>query len=609
MPLEKDASPPRRTSRAPSRLSARVAAQPYFSLEFFPPRTEEGTANLMRRVSAMCEQGPLYVDVTSAPRNRDLALRICADVLKSCSVEVMLHVTCADWTREELRSMLDQARRAGVRNIMCLRGDGEAQHRAFGTAAELVAFVRREFGMSLCIAVAGYPEGCAGKGRGSPEYAADIEALKAKVDAGGEFVVTQLFFDVELYFTYVQDCRRAGVAVPIVPGVMPIQLFKAFERTTQYLRTRVPADVLQALEPIKDDDAKVRSYGIELATRLCRRLVEGGAPGVHFFTLNLERSVARVVESLHGVVHSQRGKALPWRQTANERRAGEEVRPIYWGNRPTSYVNRTQDWDEFPNGRWGDASSPAYGELTGSHYYQATFGTPVERRQHWGQAPLTVADLAGVFVGFVEGTVPHLPWSETGLALEAGAIRDALVQLNRNGLFTINSQPRVNAASSLDVTFGWGPPNGYVYQKAYVEFFTCAGAAKAIAACIDQSYPSLSYMAANHAGVTLRNRPGQGAMAVTWGVFPGREIVQPTVADPDSFLAWKDEAFELWTQAWASVYADDSPSRELIWAVHDSFYLMHVVDDDYLHGDVWKVFSEPTVVEAARAGLALSGVL
>ena len=492
---------------------------------------------------------------------------------------------------------------------MCLRGDGVGTPAAFATAAELVRFVRTEFGQSFCIAVAGYPEGCTGTGRGSPEYLRDLKAIKAKVDAGAEFIVTQLFFSLDLFFAYVADCRQLGIQVPIIPGIMPIQLYKVFARTTQYLHTVVPRDILDILEPIKDDDAKVRNYGIELATSMCRELIQRGAPGVHFFTLNLERSVTRVVEALAGVLHPQPAKLLPWRQSAHEKRAGEDVRPIYWGNRPTSYVNRTQEWDEFPNGRWGDASSPAYGELTGSHYYHSMFGTLVDRRVHWGQAPLNVADLADVFVGFVEGRVPFLPWSETGLALEAGAIRDALVELNRNGFLTINSQPRVNGASSLDKTFGWGPPNGYVYQKAYVEFFVCPEAARVMAGVIDEKYPSLSYLALNHAGELLRNRPGQGCMAVTWGVFPGREVIQPTVADPVSFVAWKQEAFELWTEAWAAVYDDNSASHELIWKVHDSFFLMHVVDDEYVHGDVWQVFREPRVVEAARLGLALTGVL
>jgi len=99
----------------------------------------------------------------------------------------------------------------------------------------------------------------------------------------------------------------------------------------------------------------------------------------------------------------------------------------------------------------------------------------------------------------------------------------------------------------------------------------------------------------------------QGCVAVTWGVFPGREVIQPTVVDPLAFVVWKQEAFELWTAAWASIYADDSPSHALIWDVHDTFYLMHIVDDEYVKGDIWQVFNRPEVISAAREGLLVKG--
>jgi methylenetetrahydrofolate reductase (NADPH) len=613
-------SPTRGKSSAPgepsssSRLSNKLHSG-FVSLEFFPPKTEDGTGNLLKRINHFVRLGPLYVDVTSAPRNRALALQICVDVLKYCGVDVLLHVTCAEWSKDELRATLEEARKRGVRNVMALRGDvaenaGPRAAGAFATAHQLVAFIREEFGNAFCIAVAGYPEGALGLGRHSPEYQQDLRALKAKVDAGAEFCVTQLFFDVDLFFAFVQDCRAMDIHVPIIPGIMPIQLYKVFSRTTSYLKTRVPEPVLGRLEPIKHDDALVRAYGIELGAAMCADLLRGGAPGVHFFTLNLERSVSCIVQALQeqGLVEQKKSQ-FPWKQSAHEKRAGEDVRPIFWSNKPKSYVNRTQEWDEFPNGRWGDASSPAYGELNGSHYYHSVFGSVLDRRVAWGAAPLTVQDLADVFVGYVNGAVPFLPWSESGLALETGFIRDVLVQLNRNGFLTINSQPCVNGAKSSDKALGWGPANGYVYQKAYVEFFVCERGARVLANAIDQHWPSLSYMALNHRGEELRNRPGQGAMAVTWGVFPGRAVIQPTVADPVSFVAWKQEAFDLWTAAWAAIYPEHSPSHALIWDVHDSFFLMHIVDDEFVSGNVWDVFQREEVVAAAREGLVMTGVL
>jgi methylenetetrahydrofolate reductase (NADPH) len=174
----------------------------------------------------------------------------------------------------------------------------------------------------------------------------------------------------------------------------------------------------------------------------------------------------------HDIVRSSAWRPLPWRPSAMDQRSKEEVRPINWANRPKSYVSRTEDWDEFPNGRWGDSTSPAFGELSEvSHFYSFSLGSDDERRAMLGHNPTSEQDVYEVFAKYVEGKVPHIPWCENPLQPESFLIQQQLAQLNRAGYLTINSQPAVDGVESSHQTFGWGGEGGYVYQKAYCECF------------------------------------------------------------------------------------------------------------------------------------------
>jgi len=174
--------------------------------------------------------------------------------------------------------------------------------------------------------------------------------------------------------------------------------------------------------------------------------------------------------------------------------------------------------------------------------------------------------------------------------LETIPLREKLKKLNRKGFLTINSQPRVNGAQSSDTAVGWGGPGGYVYQKAYLEFFTCEKEVQKIAAKAED-FKSITFTAVDIKGKTVTNRRGRtGVNAVTWGVFPDREIIQPTVVDHKAFMFWKDEAFALWEIQWQSVYPEGSPSWKLIQNIHDTYYLVNVVDNDYVSGDIWAFF-------------------
>ena len=170
------------------------------------------------------------------------------------------------------------------------------------------------------------------------------------------------------------------------------------------------------------------------------------------------------------------------------------------------------------------------------------------------------------------------------------------------GILTINSQPRVNGAASDDAHFGWGAPGGRVYQKAYMEFFASPSVLRAIIdACAGtipggSRFPSVTYHAVDVGGNAYTNATTKAPCAVTWGVFPGMQVKQPTVVDPESFLVWKDEAFDLWLSSWGALYAEESPSYETLEEIHDTYYLINVVDNDFVSGDIFSLFRQ--VVDA-----------
>lgn len=349
-----------------------------------------------------------------------------------------------------------------------------------------------------------------------------------------------------------------------------------------------------ALAPIEHDDAAVKQYGVELAVRMCRRLYASGITCLHFYTLNLEKSVIDILESL-GFITPQKAQSnqLPWAESVVSRRCTESVRPIFWSNRPQSYIDRTARWDEFPNGRWGDAASPAFGDLSDYHLYPFKAGRKADRRALWGEAPSTPLDIYNVFARFVRGEIARLPWCERPISAETVPLAGVLAEMNQNGFLTINSQPAVNGKPSDDAAVGWGGPGGYVYQKAYVEFFASPALVQKFAKAA-QDYPNLTFQAITAKGekVSSSSLPGDYVNAVTWGVFPLKEVLQPTVVDSHTFGIWKDEAFALWRTMWQTIYEKNSEAWSLLQQVHDSYYLVNVVDNDYVNGDIFAVFQK-----------------
>uniref|UniRef100_A0A8C7ZAM2 Methylenetetrahydrofolate reductase (NAD(P)H) n=1 Tax=Oryzias sinensis TaxID=183150 RepID=A0A8C7ZAM2_9TELE len=380
-----------------------------------------------------------------------------------------------------------------------------------------------------------------------------------------------------------------------------LQGYQSLRQLVKLSKLEVPEDITKVIEPIKDNDAAIRNYGIHLAVEMCSILLESGnVPGLHFYTLNREVATMEVLRQL-GLWLEDPRRPLPWAVSANPKRKVEDVRPIFWASRPKSYIYRTQEWDEFPNGRWGNSSSPAFGELNDYYlFYLKSKSSKEALLQMWGEELKNEQSVFEVFTCYITAQpnqsghkVMCLPWNDDPLAPETNFLKDQLEKVNRRGVLTINSQPNINGKPSTDPIVGWGPAGGYVFQKAYLEFFTSSENVTALLKVLKKYEPRVNYHIVNVHEQNLTNAADMRPNAVTWGIFPGREIVQPTVVDPVSFMFWKDEAFALWIEQWAKLYEDESPSRMIIKYIHDNYFLVNLVDNDFpLENCLWQVIDD-----------------
>ncbi|ELU06114.1 hypothetical protein CAPTEDRAFT_181552 [Capitella teleta] len=580
------------------RINDRVqAGSKFFSLEFFPPRTANGAVNLISRFDRMAMGRPLFCDITWHPAGDPgsdkptSSTSIANSMVNYCGLETMLHITCCGLTKQQITNHLTKAKNLGIRNILALRGDppGDEEWKApedgFNFGTDLVRHIREVFGDHFVIAVAGYPTGHPD----SPSYEEDLQHMKEKVDAGADFIITQLFFKAETFLKYVSDCRAIGISVPIMPGILPIQAYQSLRHIVKLSRLEVPDDIIDTITPIKDNDEAIRNYGIFQATEMCRDLLDSGSiHGLHFYTLNREVATIQVLKAL-GMWCEDPRRSLPWKTTANHNRCKEDVRPIFWSARPQSYVYRTSEWDEFPNGRWGNSASAAFRDLSDYYLFYLKSRAPKEELlKMWGEELKCEKDVFGVFERYLTGEanpngvkVNRIPWNDEPLASETTVIASELAELNRQGVLTINSQPNVNGAPSTDPVHGWGNPGGFIYKKAYVEFFTAKENVECLLEVLKE-YPQVDYHILDRKGdADLTSTDLVQPAALTWGVFPGKEIIQPTVVDPIAFKSWRDEAFGLWREQWASLYDAASPSRQIIQNIVDNYYLVNLVDNDF----------------------------
>lgn len=277
-----------------------LAPAPSFSFEFFPPKTPEGLQKLYARIEHLAELRPGFVSVTygAGGSTRLKTVEMAGHIRNELGVEVVAHLTCLGHTRDELARLLDELVSVGVENVLLLRGDagpnvgqGELHY-----AVDLIRLARERH-PHLCIGAACYPE----THTEATDADADLRYLKEKVDAGTDFLVTQLFFENRYYFDFLRRARSVGIEVPVLPGLMPVTDLAQVRRFTQMCGATLPPQLTTRLEKWTDDQQAVMALGIEWAIRQGRELLTLGAPGVHFYTLNRSLATRVVHLSLSGV--------------------------------------------------------------------------------------------------------------------------------------------------------------------------------------------------------------------------------------------------------------------------------------------------------------------
>jgi methylenetetrahydrofolate reductase (NADPH) len=258
-----------------------------FSFEFFPPRTDEGMVRLENVASQLAELNPRFFSVTygaggsTRENTRDTVIRI----HQASGIPVAPHLSCIGSTRESLREILDDYIALNIRHIVALRGDPPSGTRDFGDfrfATELVEFIRQETGDHFFIEVACYPE-FHPQARNSQ---ADLLHFKEKVDAGADSAITQYFYNIDAYLFFVEECEKLGITIPIIPGIMPINNYQQLARFSDACGAEIPRWIRRRLEHWQDQPDALKQFGLDVVMRLCDDLLDQGAPGLHFYTMN-----------------------------------------------------------------------------------------------------------------------------------------------------------------------------------------------------------------------------------------------------------------------------------------------------------------------------------
>lgn len=611
---------------------------------------------------------PLFVTVTwgaggsTASKSLELA-EICQ---RQLGLTTCLHLTCTNMDRTLIDEALGEAKALGIRNILALRGDPPRSeeyrdenappeldsNREFTWAVDLVRYIRKTHGDYFCIGVAAYPEGHAdGSCPQNQDREHDLPYLVEKTKAGADFIMTQLFYDVQAYAEFENVLRShpsgAFKDIPIIPGLMPIQSYHILRRTTKLSHAKLPPDILERLEGIRGDDEAVKKVGVDILSKIVQRikgLDSSGPRGFHFYTLNLEKAVtfvlercelippttpteegygASAIEFADGIgVNGMPRKDRRRLSSVNSGPRNRVVVDVESASSTTSYealadeagvpkdkiisrantlaisegegtLGREATWDDYPNGRWGDARSPAYGEIDG--YGVSLHVSVPQARRLWG-SPTTKDQISDIFARHVDGKLEAIPWSEAGLNEETSTIRSELLRLIHKGWWTVASQPAVNGVKSDDAVFGWGPKGGFVFQKAFVEFFLPASDWQHLRDQLD-ALEDVSYYAGNAVGAyesscSSGGRDEGAVNAVTWGAFPGKEIVTPTIIEEVSFKAWLEEAFGIWRE-WQRVYPPRSDTSRLLERCRKEYWLVNVIHHGYVEGErLWELLGE-----------------
>lgn len=619
----------------------------FVSFEFFPPKTEGGFRNLLARLNRMLALNPLFVTITwgASGSTSEKSLDLAAVCLKHLGLTTVLHLTCTNTNREIIDNALEAAKKSGIKNILALRGDPPRTQEYwtpncdFVNAVDLVKYIREKYGDYFCIGVAGYPEGhidSADSTDQCPEK--DMPYLVEKVKAGADFIITQLFFDAEKFLHYEKLLRSYPDLndTILIPGLMPVNTYEVLLRSTKLSHASIPQRIRSRLEEVRNDDDKVKNLGVEIITSLIDEIdkeSDGRVKGYHFYCLNLEKAVASIMLQstiLRPIMEKESAQGMKESAIASDSDSETEIVSNGKGRRRSSIVNENKladasngkllltkkalnedkkalfdistgkgslgkdaIWDDFPNGRFSDSNSPAYGQIDG-YGPSLKVHSPEEAIKKWG-LPLNVEDIEKLFIDYLSSKLDSLPWVDTDLSTETTLIQEELFCLIEKGWFTTASQPAVCGCPSNDRIFGWGPSNGIVFQKAFVEFFIPKAEWKDIVLPKLKKYvdgETITFYVGDlksKIDCSLEESQKYHRNAVTWGVFPLKEILQTTNIDYQSFNAWNEEAFHLW-QDWSRCFKIESKSYKLLKSIQDDYYLVCLIHHDFKneHG-LWDI--------------------
>ncbi|KAG8529782.1 uncharacterized protein KY384_005263 [Bacidia gigantensis] len=544
-------------SKITDKIAALPYDATYHSLEFFPPKTQTVLylrPYLLYRLLQPADAPRAHVDCAAAViRHSDLGAGGCTstrsfELAEICQRQLglttCLHLTCTNMKRRLVDQALEEAKVLGVRNILALRGDPprEEEYRLgnerdeetdsneeFAWAADLVRYIRRKHGDYFCIGVAAYPEGHSDLSHPTDQDPAkDLPYLVDKVKAGADFIMTQLFYDVHSYIRYEKLLRvhESGVfkTMPIIPGLMPIQSFEILSRTTKLSHAKLPEDLHQKLLPVKGDDEAVKRVGLDAISDMVEQIKTvqmTGPRGFHFYTLNLEKAVTEILDRCqlipqdsdcavsdlppmingpndhddgHNRTFSSSSTTAAAQLTTNVHRPSSPMRLVLPStNQNGNQLSREATWDDFINGRFGDARSPAF------------------------NPPLTYSPTSNPAQKFLDNR------------FSARNRRPALFRPN----------PRL------------GAPGGFVFQKAFVEAFVPSITFSSTLRSRLQQLASdgeISWYAVTSSNDFETSEPASAVHAVTWGSFKGKEIATATMVEEVSFRAWGEEAFGIWSE-------------------------------------------------------------
>lgn len=292
-------SRPAEANPIPDTLVTHDMQTPTLSCEFFPPRTPEAIARLDLACRELAALGPEFFSVTfgAGGSTRDLTLETVQRIHAQTGIDTAPHLSCIGTPMAELREVLARYRAQNIRRLVLLRGDMPSGMTGFGElryASELVAFVRAETGDHFHIEVAAYPE----FHPQAASAAADLANFRRKVEAGANSAITQYFFNPDAYFRFRDDCARLGIGIPLVPGIMPITNYTQLARFSEMCGAEIPRWVARRLRDFGDDRDSLRAFGLEVTTALCARLLEGGAPGLHFYSMNQHEATTAVCRAI-----------------------------------------------------------------------------------------------------------------------------------------------------------------------------------------------------------------------------------------------------------------------------------------------------------------------